>query len=1104
MTEDFLNLNDYDFTTPDRERFDRRGQRIFRHATLTGLIIHLIFLSFINRNGLLILMESLFILLYALLIIGFYRTKEARDWRIPAAAANMIPFLSLVLSHAVLKTHLPNQYYMDLGLSLIMIASTQFLSRKSLLKTVIYLALSGWFIISLIQGIMFVRLAEENQLAIIGMRQEFFYSYLFLTIMLSLSALLSILNYNFWEKFRHIEERKSTVQKLLTRESKSGLFITDSNFKYVLGNPSFYQILEREYSPESQILQDVMENVIYPLDFSPTLQAVNELRRENTDGLPFDLRVGTEESFKWIRVDGLFTSDEEKNPLFLGTLTDIDYLKRSEEKARSDSSSIKALLMVGQIYPWELDLSRDTFIPLASENKGESPFSDSTQLSFLKHIESVHMDFRPVVEQAFDSIRNGDDSVLDVDYLFNSEGTERYVWLKDVGFLSRRDKDGNPLTISGYTMDIDTDRRRTLRIDQAFRASGFIPWQWDRTKGFAELDEEYIDLLGVPLDKFPISRRDFFMRLIHSEDRSRVRDFFSHHVTDSRQSSRIGNPIQFRIQFKGMEESIWIEGRIVGVQYDKNGYPLFVEGIFRNITREKRRELSLAEEKKEREVVDTKNRIFSTISHELLTPMNGLMGTLDSFVDTELDYSQKELLDRAGLSADLLLNRIHELLDISDLGHGEIALTKDLFSPEELLKGIIKKLNEAALAAEIDLSLDIKTPLPSLLKGDRKRIEQIISNLVRNGIKFTPRGRVILYADSEETASGKIDLKISVKDDGIGIPTEKIASIFEPFTQVDSSSARRRQGIGLSLAINKQLVELMGGSLDVTSALGEGSVFSLSLPLDKGSAREKGAAGGTYIYPGSKVLIVDDNPMNREIAADLLAMRKIKIVTAAGGREGLDAMAGESPDLVFMDIQMPGMDGYETVRLQREREAGGGRVPIIALTANVTDKDRDLAYNAGMDGFLSKPIDRRKIDIILNKWLKDYRLSLEETESSLPEKHTPIPGIAMEETLERFSGEYDILKELLKDYREDYGDFGAQAADLMEREDKEGLFARIHALKGVSGSLGITDVYEISRRMADGYRETAMIFKEDLAALEGAMSRFLKRLNSYFEEEEPV
>ena len=488
-----------------------------------------------------------------------------------------------------------------------------------------------------------------------------------------------------------------------------------------------------------------MGEIVYGNDLPLILRTVEELRKGKTDSLPIDIRIGTEDSNKWIRVDGILTREGAGAPFFLGSLTDIDHLKKSEERALADSSSIKALLMAGQIYPWILDLESNLFLPLDSSGKGVSPYIGNEQISLEKHFESIDKDFRPVVEQAFEVVRKGENPILEVDYLFNSTESNRNLWLKDVGFTSRRDRVGRPLRINGYTMDIDSDRRQALRIDQAFRASGFIPWQWDRRKGYAELDENYIDLLGVPLDRIPISRRDFFMRLIHEEDREKVMDFFTHHVSKNGEAGRRGVPLQFRIRFHGMEDVIWIEGRITGTQYDKKGYPLFVEGIFRNITREKRRELHLAEEKREREVADTKNRIFTTISHELLTPMNGLLGTIGLCRSTELDKSQIELLEKISLSSDLLLGRIEELLDISDLGQGELSLRKDIFSPADLLRSIIREQKNTAQAEGITLNLEIKEALPPLFKGDKKRIEQIIRNLVKNGITFTPRGKVVLF-----------------------------------------------------------------------------------------------------------------------------------------------------------------------------------------------------------------------------------------------------------------------------------------------------------------------------------------------------------------------
>jgi len=360
---------------------------------------------------------------------------------------------------------------------------------------------------------------------------------------------------------------------------------------------------------------------------------------------------------------------------------------------------------------------------------------------------------------------------------------------------------------------------------------------------------------------------------------------------------------------------------------------------------------------------------------------------------------------------------------------------------------------------------------------------------VKNGIKFTPRGKVVVSGESAAASENGCRLRFTVRDEGIGIPREKLTSIFEPFGQVDASPSRRREGIGLSLAINKQLVELMGGSMEVTSTPGEGSTFSVELPFDL-PGEESPPTRRVCTYPGARILVIDDNPLNRDIAGDILRLKEIGVSTAAGGLEGLQMIAENRPHLVFMDIQMPEMDGYRTTRLIREREERGEHLPVIALTANITERDRELAYAAGMDGFLMKPVDIKRIDGVLERWLEEFCVRGEE--GPLPDAgdSPAIPGISMEDTLERLGGEYEMLLSLLADYREDYLGFPAQVKELWKRGDHREIYSRIHALKGVSGSLGIREVYGQTEAMGASYRERGLFRLEELEALEEKMDRF--------------
>ncbi|MDC7218318.1 MAG: ATP-binding protein [Spirochaetales bacterium] len=685
---------------------------------------------------------------------------------------------------------------------------------------------------------------------------------------------------------------------------------------------------------------------------------------------------------------------------------------------------------------------------------------------------------------------------LPVDLKLNYKDREK--WFRFDGTFST--KEGEEDLFLASLTDIDDMIQQNRRLDQSFIASNFVPWSWDRELGMTFFDKNYTHLLGIPVDKHALSQRDFFNKIVHGDDRKEMVQFFSSLSKKGLGASGV-DTARFRLRFTPLDDYIWVEGRIIEMKSDHNGFPLQVEGIFRNITLEKEREEQLGEEKREREVANMKNSIISRLSHELLTPMNGIMGMADQLEHSELGRAQRNILDKLNASSALLLNRIHELLDITDLTQSSVSLKHDIFSPARLIEELVDSQMNGAQANGIKLILETPSPLPPYLKGDRSRISQIILNLIKNGLKFTPRGKVTVKAEIRETTENNCRLRISVKDEGIGIPEEKLALIFEPFGQLDSSTQRERGGIGLSLAINKQLVEIMGGMMGVKSSPGEGSEFYIELPFLLGKEEEAQSRKSHPVVPGSRILIVDDNPLNREIAADLLALRKGEVITAAGGREGLDAINELSPHLVFLDIQMPGMDGYTMARLQREREKdqNKGHTPIIALTANFTEEDKKLAYQAGMDGYLTKPVNLPAIDRVLEKWLEPF-LSREDSSNESPEEHPPIPGIALDETLERFGGEYHLLLELLKDYLEDYRDFPGKMEELYEKKDFKAIHQSTHALKGVSGSLGIEDVFTHSGNLCNKYIRSGLFEREDLSILAGKMARFQKKLNHFLNQ----
>src|SRR6056297_506539 len=664
-------------------------------------------------------------------------------------------------------------------------------------------------------------------------------------------------------------------------------------------------------------------------------------------------------SLVWILAKGEALRDEKGIPYrMVGSHSDISERKEMEEKLKENQMRLELAMDSGEHGFWDKNLDTDEMYcsPRFYTMLGYEPNEFDLTTDVWQSL--IHPEDRALVPDIYEYLAKEEQNEVHF-RLKCKDGSYKWISSRAKGY--ERDHQGIPHRAVGVHVDIDELKRKTEALKESHQIAKMGRWDYYHKNDLLEWSEGIFDIFELDPKVFNANYQAFIER-VHPDDREVVTQAWRNSLLNHQPYN-----IEHRLLLNSGQVK-WVKERCY-TEYDKDDKPLHSVGIVQDMT-----ELTL-ERKKAEEANRAKSEFLANMNHELRTPLNGIIGFSDILRNTPLNNEQSGYVDIVYTSGKHLADIITDILDFSRIEAGKFELNPEKTELKPLIDNTLSMVRPKAEKKGLRLCPSIENDVPETVEVDPSRLRQVLLNLIANAVKFTDEGSVQLTVSLQERKHDKVRLLFEVTDTGMGIKEEEQEKIFEAFRQAKMSTDKKAQGTGLGLAISKKMLELMGSTLKLKSVYGKGSTFSFKLVLpfemvppvvSKKTRSEK--TEETPALTGKKILIAEDNAINMHYIQTAISLfsKDIQVLKAENGKEAYHLYREHHPDLIFMDILMPEVDGVHATALIRQQD---GQTPIIAMTAKALEADKESCLAAGMNEYITKPVSLERLRETLKKYL---------------------------------------------------------------------------------------------------------------------------------------